>query len=59
MNQYIAALHTGIESLAGDEWRLAFHLNEPYGDYFQEALVVMAFVARRQIAAVIEERAIR
>jgi hypothetical protein len=36
VNQYIAALHTGIESLAGDEWRLAFHLNERYGDYFKK-----------------------
>jgi hypothetical protein len=36
MNQYVAALHTGIESLAGDEWRLVFHLKEPYCDYFKK-----------------------
>jgi len=36
MNQYIAVLHTGIESLAGGEWRLAFHLEEPYCDYFKK-----------------------
>ena len=36
MNQYIAVLHTGIESLAGDEWRLAFHLEEPYCSYFKK-----------------------
>jgi hypothetical protein len=36
MNQYIAALHTNIESLAGGEWRLAFHFDEPYCDYFKK-----------------------
>jgi len=36
MNQYIAVLHTGIESLAGGEWRLAFHFDEPYCDYFKK-----------------------
>jgi hypothetical protein len=36
MNQYIAVLHTRIESLAGGDWRLAFHLNEPYCDYFKK-----------------------
>jgi len=36
MNQYIAVLHTGIESPAGDEWRLAFHFEEPYCDYFKK-----------------------
>jgi hypothetical protein len=29
-------LHTGIESLAGNDWRLAFHLDEPYCDYFKK-----------------------
>jgi len=36
MNQYVAVLHTGIESLAGGEWRLAFHFDEPYCDYFEK-----------------------
>jgi len=36
MNQYIAALHTGIESMTGGEWRLAFHFDEPYCDYFKK-----------------------
>jgi hypothetical protein len=36
MNQYIAVLHTGIESLAGGEWRLAFHFEEPYCAYFKK-----------------------
>jgi len=35
MNQYIAVLHTGIEALAGGEWRLAFHLEEPYCAYLK------------------------
>jgi hypothetical protein len=36
MNQYTAVLHTGIEALAGGEWRFAFHLEEPYGAYFKK-----------------------
>ena len=36
MNQYIAVLHTGIESLAGGEWQLAFQFNDPYCDYFKK-----------------------
>jgi hypothetical protein len=36
MNRYVAVLHAGIESLAGNEWRLAFHLNEPYCYYFDK-----------------------
>jgi hypothetical protein len=36
MNQYIAVLHTVIESLAGGDWRFAFHFEEPYCDYFKK-----------------------
>jgi hypothetical protein len=36
MNQYIAVLHAGIESLAGGEWRFAFHFEEPYCAYFKK-----------------------
>jgi len=36
MNQYIAVLHTEIESTAGNDWRLAFHFEEPYCDYFKK-----------------------
>ncbi len=36
MNQYVAVLHTGIESPAGGGWRLAFRLNEPYCAYFKK-----------------------
>jgi hypothetical protein len=36
MNHYIAVLHAGVEAPAGDEFRLAFHLRAPYGDYFQK-----------------------
>jgi hypothetical protein len=36
MNQYIAVLHTVIESVAGGDWRFAFHFEEPYCDYFKK-----------------------
>jgi hypothetical protein len=36
MNQYIAILHAGIASMAGGEWRLTFHFDEPYCDYFKK-----------------------
>jgi len=36
MNQYVAFLHTRIESMAGEEWQLAFHFDEPYCDYFRD-----------------------
>ena len=36
MNQYIAVLHTVIESLAGDDWRFGFHFEEPYCAYFKK-----------------------
>jgi hypothetical protein len=36
MNQYVAFLHTRIESMAGGEWQLAFHFDEPYCDYLRD-----------------------
>jgi hypothetical protein len=33
MNEYVGVLHTRIDSLGGEDWRLAFHFNPPYCEY--------------------------
>ncbi len=35
MNQYVAVLHTSIESMAGEPWQLAFHFDQTYCEYFK------------------------
>ena len=33
VNQYVSFLHTRTESLAGADWQLAFHFDQPYCEY--------------------------
>jgi hypothetical protein len=58
VNQYVAILHTQIESLAGKGWQFEFHSDDPYCAYFKghssSWRLVLADPLLRQIRSVKE-----